>query len=149
MTAAERFASQRAVRLVNYRKIIAALGARNLSAEAMAIIIAVKPSTVRRYIMAMQRNGLAECLAEKQGMNKNCSVYQFIATPEQVKQFMKFISACETVEDEIGQSRRRMEAIASFGKRVVSVTPAKQVGMVRDILVAALFGPACAAEGGT
>lgn len=142
MTAAERFAGQRAARLANYRKIIAALTNGAQSVEALGIVIGARSSTARRYIMAMQQNGLVQHLTEKQGSHKNCTVYCFIATPEQVKQFMKFISACETVEDEIGQNRRRMEAIASFGKRVVSVTPAQQVGMVRDSLVAALFGPA-------
>lgn len=140
MNAAERFAGQRAVRLANYRKIIAALAAGALNVEALGLVISARSSTARRYVMAMQQNGLVQCLVERQGTNKNCAAYRLVATPEQVKQFMKFISACETVEDEIGQNRRRMEAIASFGRRVVSVTPAKQVGMVRHWMDVALFG---------
>jgi len=134
----------RQVRIANYRKLIAAMQSKSLTIEQMAALIGIELSTASRYHKAMLRAGVTQRVAGRFGPRMNCRAYARLGDDAAVERFLSFIANCEAVEDEIGHPRRRTASvdIGEFGSRVIVKTKAQQCGMLRDSLVAALFGAA-------
>lgn len=141
LTNQERTAKYRKLRVENYRKILLKMESGAMEVVDIADLLFIETNTARYYALAMKRFGVIQRTNRKHGYKCNTTAYIRSGDDAKTQRFLKFIAACETIEDELGKPRRKAEEISILSSRTVINTVAVQTGAKRDPLVAFLFGP--------
>ena len=136
----------RKLRIENYQRLIFSLRQSPMRIDDMCALLGVSAGTGRKYHLTLLQRGIVHPIHQKSSAKGSRCLYQCGASVADIKAFLTFIASCISVDDEIGSLRRIREEPASplvnMARRTVKVGPAQQVGMWRDSLVCALFGPA-------
>lgn len=130
----------RSARIANYRKLVAALTLKDMSIKEMGKAIDSGSDTARKYYTCMIRYGVIQIGQGKAGVRNNQKVYALVIDPEKMASFFEFLESCQSVDEELSQQENDMEKMGTFSHRTVIISPAHNVGAVRDPLVSALFG---------